>query len=167
MYRLLDPGDVADEPLRCALPVTSRSSRAVALSSSHERRTPSSISASFLQTTPSPSNGCERRPRLRKGSSTIRMPSVKSFAPILSRRKLVFRATEAPFTALARCETSDPAERGSNSTDTLRVDTLRGFRRATARSPALRPMSSGRSRSRAWRTDGSHSRAPYQCRRRR
>ena len=82
----------------------------------------------------------------------MRMPSANSLAPILSRRKLVLRATEAPLAALARCETSEPATRGSNTTGTLRVDTLRGLSRSTARSPAVRPIFSGVSRSAACRT---------------
>ena len=53
------------------------------------------------------------------------------------------RATEAPLAALARCETSEPATRGSNTTGTLRVVTLRGLSRSTARSPAVRPIFSG------------------------
>ena len=60
-------GEGTDETPRCACPVVARpSSRAVAQSSSHERSTPSSTSASFLPATPSPSNGCERSPRSRK-----------------------------------------------------------------------------------------------------
>src|SRR6187549_1794699 len=145
--RLLGLGEGADDALRCACPVVTRpSSRAVALSSSHERRTPSSTSASFFPATPSPSNGCERSPRLRSGSSIMRIPSENSFAPILSLRKLVLRAIDAPLTALARCETSEPAERGSNTTGTLRVLTLRGLRRAIARCAALWPIFSGDSR---------------------
>ena len=79
----------------------------------------------------------------------MRMPSANNLAPIFSRRKLVLRAIEAPLTALARCDTSELATRGSNTTGTLRVETLRGLSRAMARSPALRPIFSGLSMSEA------------------
>ena len=89
-------------------------------------------------------------------------------APILSCRKLVLRAIEAPLTALARCETSEPATRGSNTTGTLRVVTLRGLSRATARSPALRPIFSGAFQiGGVQRRASNRSRAPCRCLRRR
>ena len=66
-----------------------------------------------LPATPSPSNGCERRPRGRSGSSTMRMPARNSRSPMRSFRKLVLRAIEAPLIAEARCPTSEPATRGS------------------------------------------------------
>ena len=42
---------------------------------------------------------------------------------------------------------SEPEMRGSNTTGTLRVETLRGLSRSMARSPAVRPIFSGLSRS--------------------
>ena len=57
---------------------------------------------------PSASNGRERKPRGRSGSSTMLMPEAKTFSPRFSRRKLVLRATELPLAALARWPTSEP-----------------------------------------------------------
>src|SRR3954468_24558032 len=118
-----------------------------AQSSSQVVSTPSSISAIFFTATPSASNVCERRPRLRRGSSTMRMFFANSCWPSLSFRKLVLRAIEAPLMAPTTWPTSDPATRGSNTTGTLQVSTLRGFARATVRSPAERPTISGDSKS--------------------
>ena len=70
-------------------------------------------------------------------------------SPRRSLRKLVLRAIEAPLTAPTRWPTSDPDTRGSNTTGTLQVSTLRGLARATVRSPAIRPTRSGGSRSAA------------------
>ena len=78
MCKLLVDGEGAEETPREARPfVCKPSSRAVAQSSIQVCSTPSSISASGLPATPSPSNGCERSPRLRNGSSTMRIPSAK------------------------------------------------------------------------------------------
>ena len=66
------------------------------------------------------------------------MPDAKSCSPSLSRRKLVLRAMAAPLAAAATCPSMEPETRGSNTTGTRRVDTLRGLRRLTARSPADR-----------------------------
>ena len=73
----------------------------------------------------------------------MRMPGRNSRSPMRSFRKLVLRATDAPLIADARCPTSDPAMRGSNTIGTRRVSTLRGLSRFIARSPALRPIFSG------------------------
>ena len=63
--------------------------------------------------------------------------------------------------------TSEPATRGSNTTGTLRVLTLRGLRRATARSPRCgRFFPAIRGRRRAARRC-NRSRAPCRCLRRR
>jgi hypothetical protein len=118
-----------------------------------------------------------RRPRRRTAASAGRacaadrrrslMPRANSCSPSLSFRKLVLRAIDAPLTALARCPISEPATRGSNTTGTLRVATLRGLSRATARSPALRPIFSGdRGRPHA-APRRNRSRAPCRCLRRR
>ena len=53
------------------------------------------------------------------------------------------RAIALPLIAPARWPISEPATRGSNTTGTLRVATLRGLSRSTARSPAVRPIVSG------------------------
>src|SRR3984893_3751618 len=149
-WRLYDPGDGDDDTPRWAWPVvTSPSARAVAQSSSHEVNTPSSTMASFLTLTPSASNDCERNPRTRSGSSMIRMFLANNCLPRLAVRKLVLRAIEAACTAPTRWPTSEPETRGSNTTGTLQVSTLRGLARATARSPALRPTLSGEARSEA------------------
>ncbi len=80
----------------------------------------------------------------------MRMPAAKMRSPILSFRKLVLRAMDAPFTALERWPTIEFATRGSNTTGTFVVATLCGLRRLTARSPALRPTASGAARSDEW-----------------
>ena len=74
----------------------------------------------------------------------MRMPARNSRSPMRSFRKLVLRAIDAPLIADARCPTSDPAMRGSNTIGTRRVSTLRGLSRRIARSPALRPILLGR-----------------------
>ena len=79
----------------------------------------------------------------------MRMFFANSCSPIRSFRKLVLRAIEAPLMAPTRWPTSDPDTRGSNTTGTLQVSTLRGLDRATVRSPALRPTLSGEARSEA------------------
>src|SRR5665213_2425715 len=90
--KLLAPGEGVEDTPRLAWPVVVRpSSRAVAQSRIQERNTPSSISASVLPATPSPSKGCERSPRLRRGSAMMRMPPANSVSPISSRKKLVLR----------------------------------------------------------------------------
>ena len=76
-----------------------------------------------------------------------------SRSPILSFRKLVLRAIEAPLIAPIRWPTSEPATRGSNTIGTLQVATLRGLTRATARSAAVLPTLSGDARSDAWIAD--------------
>src|ERR1700736_806076 len=149
-WRLYGPGEGDDDTPRWAWPVVaSPSSRAVAQSNSHVVSTPSSMIASFLTLTPSASKVCERNPRLRKGSSMIRMFFENNCSPRRSLRKLVLRAIEAPLTAPTRWPTSDPDTRGLNTTGTLQVSTLRGLARATVRSPALRPTLSGDARSEA------------------
>ena len=79
----------------------------------------------------------------------MRMSLENSCSPSRSFRKLVLRAIEAPLMAPTRWPTSDPDTRGSNTTGTLQVSTLRGLARATVRSPALRPTLSGEARSEA------------------
>ena len=79
----------------------------------------------------------------------MRMFFANSCSPIRSFRKLVLRAIEAPLMAPTRWPTSDPDTRGSYTTGTLQVSTLRGLERATVRSPALRPTLSGDARSEA------------------
>src|ERR1700676_1901903 len=146
--RLYDPGDGDDDTLRWGCPVgASPSSPAAAESNSHDVNTPSSTIASLLTLTPSASNVCERNPRTRNGSSMMRMLRANNCSPRRSLRKLVLRAIEAPFTAPTRWPTIDPATRGSNTTGTLQVSTLRGLARATVRSPAVRPTLSGDARS--------------------
>jgi len=58
-----------------------------------------------------------------------------------------------PLAAEARWPISEPATRASNTTGTLRVATLRGLSRSTARRPAVRPTLSAGSRSPACRAE--------------
>ena len=64
-------------------------------------------------------------------------------SPIFSFRKLVPRAIEVPLIADVRWRTRLGDIRGSNTTGKEFVAPLRGFSLATARSPAVRPISSG------------------------
>src|SRR5262249_54606934 len=108
--RLLGPGAGVEDTPRWAWPVLARpSSRAVAESRNHDASTPSSTTARGSVATPSASNGRERKPRRRSGSSSTRMPGRNSRWPSRSLRKLVLRATAAPLMALARWPTGEPA----------------------------------------------------------
>ena len=98
----------------------------------------------------------------------MRMFLANNCWPRRSFRKLVLRAIEAPLTAPTRWPTSDPATRGSNTTGTLQVSTLRGLARATVRSPARAADAFGRRQiGRMRRRRCNRSRAPCRCRRRR
>ncbi len=114
MNRLVTAGDGGEDTPRAARPVVgSLSCRAERRSSTQFFNTPPSTRLIGGLAMPSPSNGFDRRPRLRCGLSTMPIPSAKICLPIMSLRKLVPRATAVPFTAAARCPTSELATRGS------------------------------------------------------
>ncbi len=115
--------------------------RAVALSRNHVVSTPSSIRFACFTATPSASNGCERSPRLRSGSSTMRMPWRKIFcAELVLQEARLARDRRAVRSARRRWPISEPATRGSNTTGTLLRRHLARIDALIARSPALRPI---------------------------
>src|SRR5207247_2279785 len=120
--------------------------RAEALSAIHWLSAPPETSSRRATRTPSESNGRDLRPRRRNGSSTIVTPLPKTGLPSLSCRKLIFRAIDDPEIAPAKWPSRLDDTRGSNSTGYLPSLGRDGLSRATALSPALRPISAAESR---------------------
>ncbi len=92
---------------------------------------------------PSPSNGRERRPWGRCGSSQMVTPLAKIFVPSASSRKLVLREIAWPEMAPTRWPSMLEPTRGSSTTGIAPLATRPGLSRATARSPARVPIDSG------------------------
>src|SRR5690606_38568973 len=108
---------VTEEALLAPRPlVTSPSSRPTEVERSQHCNTPLSIGVRGDPLTPSPSNGRDEGPRRRNGSSVTVIAADATCCPILSRRKLVFRATEVPLTAAAKLPAIPRATRGSYTT---------------------------------------------------
>ncbi len=137
----------ADVP-RAAFPVLSRPSlRAVARSKVQLCRIPFSIKARRVVGSPSASKGLEPDTRARCGSSISDRPSGRTSSPIASFSQLEPRAIEPPLMAATRCPIRPDDMRSSNSTGKVPVGGFLGLARATARSPAMRPISAADGRS--------------------
>src|SRR6516225_1312056 len=107
---------------RAAWPVVWRPSwRAERRSRSQVVNTPLSTSARRWLAIPSPSNGFERSPRERCGSSTIVIASGNIRSPSRSLRKLVPRAIAGPDIDPSKWEIKLRATRGSNTTGQRQV----------------------------------------------
>ena len=141
---LVGCGEGGPEVPRLAWPVLTRPSwRAECSSSSQLTRRPSVTSGVRRVARPSASKGLEARPRRMVPSSMIAISGRNRLSPMLSLRKLVPRATALPTMAPSRWPTRPPAMRFSYMTGSGPEGTLRGLRRRTARSPAVRPISAG------------------------
>ena len=144
-------GDGGAEVPRDAFDVLCMSSlRALARSSVHPVKTPSSMIARRCVAKPSASNMRDEKARGRRGSSIREIPVGKTCSPSASRNQLDPRAIAAPFTAWLMCPTRLLEMRSSNRTGNVPVFGLRAPARSTARAAALRPMSSA-SRMSAWK----------------
>ncbi|MNE30378.1 hypothetical protein D3C80_1238890 [compost metagenome] len=120
---------------------------AAAVFSSQVVMTPSSTMLRCWTATPSSSNGVEPRPRRRKGSSIMLTPAGRTRWPSLSFRKELPRAMAGPEMAPSSGDRTWVAMRFSKMTGAVVEAILRGPVRATARSPAFRPISAAPGRS--------------------
>ncbi len=147
-WTLVPPAPGAPAVPRLAWPVVSSPNcRAEALFSSQPVSRPPSTIRRGAVATPSPSNGLERSPRGRCGSSTMTMSSGKICSSSRPSRKLVLRAMPGPVIALTRWPIRLPPTRGSKTTGIVPLASLAGLSRFTARSPASRPSASAASMS--------------------